>query len=57
MHIDTAVATAHHLLGSAISTSMSELHLRMLMGYLAATSLRVRIVPNLSAGFTEVRNI
>jgi len=40
-----------------MSTSMSELHFRMLMGYFAATSLRVRMVPNLSAGFTEVRNI
>ena len=35
---------------------MSELHLMMLIGYLAATSLRVRMVPNLRAGFTEDRN-
>ena len=43
-------------MGSEIRTSMSELHLMMLIGYLAATSLSVLIVPNFRAGFTDERN-
>lgn len=53
---DKKHASTSHLLGSEMSASMSALHFMMLMGYFAATSLRVRIVPNFSAGFDEDRN-